>query len=155
MVCEGNNTRLRFSSLLSYTLRKTSHLILDLSSGGLIRFHLVHKRAHLRFFAPQSHRMLQPRLTRRIAALKVSWKLAVDHCPAKSECTTAEMVLPTKTNSTLGSWLRVGSVCQDLSNSALSTGLLSSAMNLCIEKPPLTQRDPKVRLGLVHFAGLA
>lgn len=38
--------------------------------------------------------MLQARLSRRIAALKVSWKLADGHCPAKSECTTAENARP-------------------------------------------------------------
>src|SRR5579884_4087728 len=89
--------------------------------------------------------MLQPRLIRRIAALKLSWKLADALCPAKSECTTTETVLPTKTDSTLGSWLRVGSLCQDLSNSALSTGLLSSAMNLCIEETFLLRPDLKAR----------
>ena len=82
----------------------------------------------------QSQRILQARLRRRIAALKVLWKLADDHCPQNSECTTAETVCPTKTNSTLVWPLRVGSLCQDLSNSVLSTGVLSSAMNLCIRK---------------------
>jgi hypothetical protein len=82
----------------------------------------------------QSQQILQARLRLRIAALKVSWKLADDHCPEKSACTTAETVCPTKTNSTLVWRLRVGSLCQDPSNSVLSTGVLSSAMNLCIRK---------------------
>jgi hypothetical protein len=137
--------------LLGCTLHRTSYAILGLPSGGLIRLRLVPKHADLRFFAAQSHRMLQPRLIRRIAALKLSWKLADDHCPAKSECTTAETVFPTKTNSTLGSWLRDGSLYQDLSNSALSTGLLSSAMNLCMKKTSLLRRDLKVRLGERSF----
>jgi hypothetical protein len=94
---------------------------------------------HKRRTPVQTQRILQARLSRRIAALKLSWKLSDGHCPVTSECTMAETVCPAKTNSTLGSSTRVGSLCQDLSNSALSTGLLSLAMNLCITKTSLVR----------------
>lgn len=68
-----------------------------------------------------------------MAVLKVRWKLAEGHWAVDCEWTTTETLCPTKTNSTFGSMLRVGSLCQDLSNSVLSIGLLSSATNRCIE----------------------
>ena len=43
---------------------------------------------------------------------------------------------PLKSNSTLKSGFLAVSLCQDLSNSDLSTSLLSSAMNLCIATIP-------------------
>ena len=68
-----------------------------------------------------------------MAALKVRWKLAEGHCPANCECTTAETVCPAKTKSTFGSVGKAGSLRQECSNSVLSTGLLSCAMNLCVK----------------------
>jgi hypothetical protein len=71
---------------------------------------------------------------RRIAAVKVWWKVTEGHGVDESELTTMETLWPANLNSTLG-WasLRDGSVCHDFSNAVLSTALLSSATNLCIE----------------------
>jgi hypothetical protein len=80
--------------------------------------------------------MLQAPFSRRTAELKVWWKRAEGHGFTNSECTTAETVSPAKVNSTFGSLFRVGSLCQDFSNSVRSMELLSSAMNLCIKHPP-------------------
>ena len=57
----------------------------------------------------------------------------------------AQRMRPAKANSTLGCVsLRDGSLCHDLSNSALSIVLLSSATNLCIENSSLIRGYSRV-----------
>ena len=88
--------------------------------------------------------MLQTRLSRRIAALKVLWKPEEGHGVPESECTTADTLRPAKANSTFGSLVNAGPPFQDLSNSVWSIGLLSSATNLCIKGHLLEERAPQL-----------
>src|SRR5437016_8339736 len=83
--------------------------------------------------------------SRRIAALKVRWKLEEGHWSDESEWMTTDTRWPANTNSTFGCVpVRDGSLRQDLSNSVLSIGVLSSATNLCIESTSRTTVDSRM-----------